>query len=144
MQAEGRLDLWQIAIKPGKPLAFGEVRRGDGSSAYFVGLPGNPVSAFVTFLLAVRPVLLRLQGAEPALPTGIPVRADFGQKKSERRREFLRAKLNGNGGLDLFDNQSSGVLTSVVWGDGLIDNPADNAIKSGDLVRFLPFSELLS
>jgi len=144
VQAEGRLDLWQIAIKPGKPLAFGEVRRGDGSSAYFVGLPGNPVSSFVTFLLAVRPVLLRLQGAEAVMPKGIPVRADFGQKKSDRRREFLRAKLNDQGGLDLFNNQSSGVLTSVVWGDGLIDNPADNAIQAGDLVRFLPFSELLS
>jgi molybdopterin molybdotransferase len=144
VEAEGQLDLWQIAIKPGKPLAFGTVRRGDGSSAYFVGLPGNPVSAFVTFLLAVRPLLLGLQGAAETAPRAISVRADFDWPRADRRREFLRARFNAEGGLDLFPNQSSGVLTSTVWGDGLVDTPPGQPIRRGDLVKFLPFSELLS
>ena len=142
--AEGRVDLWQIAIKPGKPLAFGNVRRTDGSSAHFIGLPGNPVSSFITFLLAVRPVLMRLQGATEVGTKGLPARADFDWPQPDKRREFLRVRRNERGGLDLFPNQSSGVLTSTVWGDGVVDNPAGHAICQGDPVRFLPFSELLS
>jgi molybdopterin molybdotransferase len=142
VEAEGRLSMWQIAVKPGKPLAFGEVRRDDGS-AFFLGLPGNPVSSFVTFLLFVRPFLLRLQGVTGQVePQGYTVRADFELQKGDRRNEFLRARLNAAGGLDLFPNQSSGVLTSTVWGDGLVDNPAGNRIAAGDLVRFIPFAEL--
>jgi molybdopterin molybdotransferase len=142
VEAEGRLSMWQIAVKPGKPLAFGEVRREDGS-AFFLGLPGNPVSNFVTFLLFVRPFLLRLQGVTGQVePKGYSVRADFDLPKGDRRNEFLRARLNAAGGLDLFPNQSSGVLTSTVWGDGLVDNPAGNRIVAGDLVRFIPFAEL--
>ncbi len=144
VQAEGRLDLWQIAIKPGKPLAFGDVRRSDGSSAWFIGLPGNPVSSFVTFVLAVRPVLLRLQGVVDVAPRHLAMRADFDWPQPDKRREFLRVRRNAEDGLDLFPNQSSGVLTSVVWGDGVIDNPADHAIRRGDAVAFMPFSELLS
>jgi molybdopterin molybdotransferase len=139
VQAEGRLELWQIAIKPGKPLAFGTV-----GGALFIGLPGNPVSSFVTFVLAVRPVLRALQGADPALPAALPVRADFDWPQPDRRREFLRVRLNERGGLDLFANQSSGVLTSVVWGDGLVDNPPGQAIRAGDAVRFLPMAQLLA
>jgi len=139
VEAEGKLNMWQIAVKPGKPLAFGEV-----GQAFFLGLPGNPVSSFVTFLLFVRPFLLRLQGAEvPAQPRGMLVRADFNWPKADRRNEFLRAKLNGQGGLDLFPNQGSAVLTSTVWGDGLVDNPPGNPIAPGDVVRFIPFSELM-
>lgn len=142
VEAEGRLSMWQIAVKPGKPLAFGEVRR-EGGSSFFLGLPGNPVSSFVTFLLFVRPFLLRLQGvAGQVEPQGYMVRADFDLPKGDRRNEFLRARLNAGGGLDLFPNQSSGVLTSTVWGDGLVDNPAGNRIAAGDLVRFIPFAEL--
>ena len=142
VEAEGRLSMWQIAVKPGKPLAFGEVRRDDGA-AFFLGLPGNPVSSFVTFLLFVRPFLLRLQGVTGQVePQGYTVRADFELPKGDRRNEFLRARLNAAGGLDLFPNQSSGVLTSTVWGDGLVDNPAGNRIAAGDLVRFIPFAEL--
>ena len=142
VEAEGRLSMWQIAVKPGKPLAFGEVRRDDGA-AFFLGLPGNPVSSFVTFLLFVRPFLLRLQGVTGQVePKGYTVRADFDLPKGDRRNEFLRARLNAAGGLDLFPNQSSGVLTSTVWGDGLVDNPAGNRIAAGDLVRFIPFAEL--
>ena len=141
--AEGRLDLWSIAIKPGKPLAFGEVRRQDGSTAWFVGLPGNPVSALVTFVVAVRPLLLRLQGAADVAPRPIAARADFEWKKADARREFLRVRRNAEGGLDLFGHQGSGVLTSTVWGDGLVDNPGGRAVARGDTVAYLPFSELV-
>ncbi|WP_018007693.1 gephyrin-like molybdotransferase Glp [Cupriavidus neocaledonicus] len=143
VEAEGRLDMWQIAIKPGKPLAFGQV--GSGSEpAFFLGLPGNPVSSFVTFLLFVRPFILRLQGVAEVTPRRLPLRADFELKQGDRRNEFLRARLNAEGGLDLFPNQSSGVLTSTVWGDGLIDNPPNQAIARGDTVQFIPFDGLLA
>jgi molybdopterin molybdotransferase len=144
VQAEGRLDLWQIAIKPGKPLAFGEVRRADGSHAWFMGLPGNPVSSFVTFVLLVRPVLLRLQGARDLAPKAVTLRADFEWSQPDKRREFLRVRLNERGGLDLFPNQSSGVLTSAVWADGLVDNPPGQPIRHGDAVRFLNLSDLMA
>jgi molybdopterin molybdotransferase len=144
VMAEGRLALWQIAIKPGKPLAFGAVRAASGSEALFVGLPGNPVSSFVTFLLCVSPLLRALQGADPALPAGLPLRADFDGPKAEKRREFLRVRLNAAGGLELFRNQSSGVLTSAVWADGLVDNPPGQVIHVGDTVRFLPLASLLA
>jgi molybdopterin molybdotransferase len=142
VQAEGRLDLWQIAIKPGKPLAFGEVRRPDGSHAWFMGLPGNPVSSLVTFMLLVRPVLLRLQGATQLAARPLDLRADFDWPRPDKRREFLRVRLNAAGGLDLFPNQSSGVLTSMVWADGLVDNPPGRAIAAGDPVRFLSLADL--
>lgn len=150
VEAEGQLNMWQIAVKPGKPLAFGEVRRNNGHSessttgaAFFMGLPGNPVSSFITFLLFVRPFLLRLQGVSgPVEPRAWQLRADFNLPKADRRNEFLRARLNAGGGLDLFPNQGSGVLTSTVWGDGLVDNPPGRVIHEGDLVRFIPFSEL--
>jgi molybdopterin molybdotransferase len=146
VQAEGRIELWQIAIKPGKPLAFGEVRRqGEGSgTAYIVGLPGNPVSSFVTFLLLVRPLLLRLQGASDTAPRTLPMRADFDWPRPDKRREFLRVRRNADGGLDLFPNQSSGVLTSAVWGDGVVDNPSARAIRRGDVVDYLAFGEWLA
>ncbi|HUG23665.1 gephyrin-like molybdotransferase Glp [Piscinibacter sp.] len=143
VQAEGRLDLWQIAIKPGKPLAFGEVRRPDATAAWFIGLPGNPVSSFITFVLAVRPVLLHLQGATELNPASVTMRADFDWPRPDRRQEFLRVRRNDAGGLDLFPNQSSGVLTSTVWGDGVVVNPPGQPIQRGDAVRFVAFSELL-
>jgi molybdopterin molybdotransferase len=149
--AEGRLDLWQIAIKPGKPLAFGAVRKSDNlksggaeSEAWFIGLPGNPVSSFVTFLLFVRPFILKLQGRDTSAPQSYPMRADFDWLKADRRNEFLRVKINTQGGLDLFPNQSSGVLTSAAWGDGLVDCPPNQAIQSGDMVKYIPFNSLLS
>jgi molybdopterin molybdotransferase len=142
VQAEGALDLWKIAIKPGKPLAFGKVSRGDTAAA-FVGLPGNPVSTFITFIMLVRPFLLACQGANVTAPRGLTMRADFDWPKPDRRREFLRVRINGAGGLELFPNQSSGVLTSCAWADGLVDTPPGQAVKRGDAVRFIPFSELL-
>jgi molybdopterin molybdotransferase len=142
VEAEGRLNMWQIAVKPGKPLAFGEVRR-EGGAAFFLGLPGNPVSSFITFLLFVRPFLLRLQGVSGQVePRAYPMRADFDWPKADRRNEFLRARVNAQGGLDLFPNQGSGVLTSTVWGDGLIDNPPGQPIVKDETVRFIPFAEL--
>ncbi|MBK7663895.1 MAG: molybdopterin molybdotransferase MoeA [Sterolibacteriaceae bacterium] len=142
VQAEGELDLWKIALKPGKPLAYGRVRNAaDGTS--FVGLPGNPVSAFVTFVIVVRPLILKLQGAAHLGPFVEQRRAEFDLPKPDSRREFLRARVGVSGGLELFPNQSSAVLTSIAWADGLVDNPPCNKIRYGDLVRFLPFAGLL-
>jgi molybdopterin molybdotransferase len=153
LAAEGRLDLWAIAIKPGKPLAFGAVRHFDAGGlslrgpdgpleTWFIGLPGNPVSSHVTFTLFVRPVLARLQGAEAAWPPGVPMRADFAWPRPDKRREFLRVRRNTTGGLDLYANQGSGVLTSLAWGDGLADLQPGQAVQPGDLVRFLSLAEL--
>ncbi|MFM0151513.1 molybdopterin molybdotransferase MoeA [Paraburkholderia sediminicola] len=151
VEAEGRLSMWQIAMKPGKPLAFGAVRRAaheadaaTSAETFFIGLPGNPVSSFATFLLFVRPFVLLLAGMQTVAPRALSLRADFTQNKADRRNEFLRARINAAGGLDLFPNQSSAVLTSTVWGDGLIDNPPNHAISVGETVRFIPFSELLN
>jgi molybdopterin molybdotransferase len=143
VSAEGRIELWQVAMKPGKPLAFGAIRRDDASQALFIGLPGNPVSSFVTFLLAVAPVLRALLGADPSLPQPVELRADFDWPRPDKRREFLRVRRNPDGGLDLFANQSSGVLTSAVWADGLVDNPPLQLIVQGDMVRYLPLTALL-
>ena len=138
VQTLGSLDLWQIAIKPGKPFAYGRVQ-----GAHFIGLPGNPVSSFVTFLLLVRPFLRKLQGVTHVAPKSIAAQAHFDWPRADKRREFLRARRNAAGGLDLFPNQSSGVLTSAVWGDGLVDNPAGQTIRHGDVVQFIPFNEVL-
>lgn len=138
VQQLGSLDLWQIAMKPGKPFAYGRV-----GEAHFLGLPGNPVSSFITFLVLVRPFLLKLQGATRLATQALSLRADF-DSKADKRREFLRVRRNAEGGLDLFPNQSSGVLTSTVWCDGFVDNPAGRAIARGDTVRFLSLAELLA
>lgn len=144
VEAEGRLNMWQIAVKPGKPLAFGEVRReGGAGEAFFLGLPGNPVSGFVTFLLFVRPFIFALQGARVKQPQRFAMRADFAWPKPDKRNEFLRVCINDDGALDLFASQSSAVLTSTVIGDGLVDNPPGQTIAPGDTVHFIPFSELL-
>ena len=140
----GGLNLWQISMKPGKPFAFGFLKsQASDHSAHFMGLPGNPVSSFVTFQLLVRPFLLALQGVRKVQAEPLQLKANFDLPKPDKRREFLRVKRNAQGGLDLFPNQSSGVLTSVVWGDGVVDNPGSNVIHSGDLVWFYPFSEWL-
>lgn len=137
VEAEGKLLMWRIAMKPGRPLAFGSVQE-----SFFIGLPGNPVSSFVTFLIFVRPFLLRTQGLTAVQPRSIPARADFDWLEPDPRREFLRVKWNAQGGLDLYPTQDSAVLTSTSWAHGLVDNPAGQAIRKGELVRFLPYSEL--
>ncbi len=145
VESLGELNLWQLAIKPGKPFAYGKVNReAQGDACHFMGLPGNPVSSFVTFLLLVRPFVLALQGVTK---TDIPrtnMTAHFDWPRADKRREFLRVKRNTQGGLDLFPNQSSGVLTSAVWGDGVLDNPAGQTIAKGDTVRFISFAEWLA
>ena len=137
VEAEGELLMWRIAMKPGRPLAFGNVGK-----AFFIGLPGNPVSSFVTFLIFVRPFILKAQGMTDTGPRAIAARADFDWPEPDSRREFLRAKWNAQGGLELYPTQDSAVLTSTAWADGLIDNPAAHAIRKGDNVRFLPYAEL--
>ena len=158
VQQLGQLDLWQIAMKPGKPLAYGTIgvpapsssagagdaAGGAGAACHFIGLPGNPVSSFATFLLLVRPFLLRLQGAADMAPPVMALRADFATTRPDKRREFLRARRNAQGGLDLFGNQSSGVLTSMHWADGLVDVPAGHTIARGDYVRFISLQELMA
>ena len=139
VQQLGSLDLWQIAMKPGKPFAYGRV-----GSAHFMGLPGNPVASFMTFLLLVRPFLLKLQGATDVAIKPIAARAHFNWAKADKRREFLRVRRDSQGGLELFANQSSGVLTSAVWGDGVVDNPPGQRIAHGDTVQFIAFSEWLA
>ncbi len=143
VQAQGRLTHWRIAMKPGKPLAFGELRRVDGGAAHFIGLPGNPVSSFVTFAVFVRPFVLALQGAaELAAPSLLlPSASDW--PRPDRRREFLRARLDAQGRVELYAQQNSAVLSSTVWADGLVDNPAGQGFAAGDAVRFVPFSSLL-
>ncbi|MGJ7501870.1 molybdopterin molybdotransferase MoeA [Variovorax sp. ZT5P49] len=144
LQSLGELQLWSLSMKPGKPFAYGSIARSNGQGACHVtGLPGNPVSSFLTFLMLVRPFLLTLQGAARIAPEAVKMRADFDWPRADKRREFLRARRNAAGGLDLFGSQSSGVLTSMVWGDGLVDNPSGQTIKSGDTVNFIPFASLL-
>lgn len=134
----GKIDLWQVAMKPGKPLAHGRIGTAD-----FIGLPGNPVSAFVVFCLFVRPFLLQRMGALARPPLSFTVPAGFERSKPGKRREFVRARLD-NGRAELFPNQSSGVLTSLAWADGLVDIDAGVCLQAGDPVRFIPLAELLS
>ena len=138
VEAEGSLDMWKIAMKPGKPLAYGRVH-----GAAFIGLPGNPVSSFVTFLLMVRPFLLATQGVSEVAPPSLMLRADFDWPRPDRRREFLRARMNAQGGVELFANQGSAALNSTVWANGLVDIPAGTPVARGELVRFLPYGDLL-
>jgi molybdopterin molybdotransferase len=144
LEALGHVALWQLAIKPGKPLAFGGVRRSSDASAteaLFIGLPGNPVSSFVTFLLAAMPVIRTLQGAAAGAPKPLPMVADFDWLKPDtKRREFLRVRRSSAGGLELFPNQSSGVLTSAIWGEGLADIEIGRVVRRGDVVPFIPWS----
>ena len=145
VQAEGQLDLWLVAMKPGKPVAFGRVNDpAGGNGADFIGLPGNPVSSFVTFLMLVRPFILRRMGVEDCLPHSIRLPAGFDWPRPDRRREFLRVRVGEAGQVELFPNQGPGVLSSTVWAAGLVDNPAGHAIAQGEPVSFIPYSELLS
>lgn len=164
VQQLGALHMWQIGMKPGKPFAYGQIRRSPPNGAaggaqapapaalgtpgapcaHFMGLPGNPVSSLVTFALLVRPFLLKLQGATRLDCPVVQLPAHFDWPRADKRREFLRVRRNAQGGLDVFANQSSGVLTSAVWADGVVDNPAGQTITRGDRVRFIAWSELLS
>lgn len=137
VEAEGELQLYNVAVKPGKPLAFGKVGDAD-----FVGLPGNPVSVFVTFHVLIRPFIRKCQGATNLLPMAREMVAGFEWSKPGNRREFLRVRVGADGRLERFPNQSSGVLTSCLWADGLADIPIGQKVSPGDTVRYLRFSEL--
>ena len=141
--AEGAIENWQVSMKPGKPVAFGQVRRPDGTSALFLGLPGNPVSSFVTFLLVGVPLLRVLQGRPVQTRPSLPLRAAFDWPRADKRREFLRVRVNAEGALERFDNMSSGVLSSTVWADGLADIAPGRVVVAGDVVPYLPLSSLL-
>ena len=144
LQEIGELDFWRIAIKPGKPLAFGHI-----GATPFLGLPGNPVAAFVTFCLFARPFILRLQGVEDVMPiaTRAPILCAYVTRPS-KRCEYIRARLergvDGTTGIAIHPHQGSGVLSSTSWANGLARIPADVVIERGTLVDFLPFVELLN
>lgn len=147
VEAEGSLDLWKVAIKPGKPLALGRIRRTggrEGDTAWFIGLPGNPVSAMVTFLVLVRPFIQRLQGRTAGALQPYRLTAGFRWTRDTPLHEFLRVRRGEDGRLTLFPNQGSGVVTSLVWSEGLVIKPPHTLIEPGDAVDFLPFAELLS
>lgn len=137
----GGLGLWRVAMRPGKPVAFGNVH-----GTPFLGLPGNPVAVFVTFLLLARPVLLRMQGVREVFPRSYPVTAGFAWPQGCERREFLRVRLDdGPEGpvARLFDRQGSSVISSTVWADGLVEVPPGGRVLPGDRVGYLPFAGLL-
>lgn len=136
LREEGELALWKLAIKPGKPLTFGHFR-----GVPVIGLPGNPASTLVTFGLLARPYLLRRLGVERIEPLGFPVPAGFTWCKPGNRREYLRARLE-NGRAVIYRNQSSGVLRSAAWADGLVEVLEGTTLAEGDLLRFIPLSEL--
>ncbi|MDP5241256.1 molybdopterin molybdotransferase MoeA [Uliginosibacterium sp. 31-16] len=138
VQAEGALDTWKVAIKPGKPFALGRV-----ADTPFIGLPGNPVSSFATFLMLAQPYIRRRQGEAEVLPRPLAVRADFAWPKAGPVREFLRVRCNAAGGLDLYPKQGSGVLSSCAWADGFVSNPPGQVIQPGDTVAFIPFGGAL-
>lgn len=135
----GRIDVWRVSLKPGKPLAFGEVK-----GIPFIGLPGNPVSGFVVFLMIARPYLLRRSGLVNVDMRAQHVRADFTWEKAGDREEFVRVRRNDAGGLDLYRTQNSQVLSSCAWADGLVDIPAGATVKSGDVVAYYPFCQFFA
>ncbi|WP_341678902.1 gephyrin-like molybdotransferase Glp [Niveibacterium sp. SC-1] len=137
VEAEGELNLWKIAIKPGKPLAFGRV-----GEAAFIGLPGNPVSSFVTFLTLVCPYLLKRQGRAETVWRAIERVAAFDSQRPESRREFLRARLDAQGRVELHPRQGSGVLSSCAWAEGFVELAPGQQVRAGDKVRFLAFTDL--
>jgi molybdopterin molybdotransferase len=138
LESLGRIDMWQVAMKPGKPLVYGRIGEAD-----FLGMPGNPVSAFVVFCLFARPFLLARMGATAKPLPAFIVPAGFDWPKPGKRREFLRARFE-DGKAVLYPSQSSGVLTSLAWADGLVDIAIGATVKVGDPVPFMPLSELLA
>lgn len=139
----GEVELWRVAVKPGKPLAYGRVGDAD-----FIGLPGNPVSVFVTFCLFVRPFLLKRMGVREPLPIFWPVRAGFDWPRAAMRREFARARLQrddpaGMPVATLHPRQGSDVLSSTTWAEGLVEIPEGVTVARGDPLRFLPYANLM-
>ena len=138
VEAEGKLEIWKIAMKPGKPLAYGRV-----GAAAFIGLPGNPVSSFVTCLMMVRPFVLATQGLTEVTPKALLLEAAFDWPRPDRRREFLRGRRDEEGRVELFAHQGPAALSSIVWADGLVEVPPSTPVERGERVRFIPYSELM-
>jgi molybdopterin molybdotransferase len=149
VESIGRIVFWRVAIKPGRPVAMGVIPGGEtGEAAAFVGLPGNPVAAFVTFVRVVRPLLLRLSGALPEPLVAMPARAAFSHKKRKGRREYVRVALRtgADGMIDAvkYPQDGAGVLTSLTQTDGLAELGEDvTNIEPGAMVGFLPYASLL-
>ena len=138
----GSIHFWRLAIRPGRPLALGQV-----ADVPFLGLPGNPVAVMVTFMRFARPAILMMSGCHDYAPTTFPVRASFGYKKKLNRREWLRVTLftddDGAPAVRKFPRDGAGILTSMVAADGLVELPEDLAdVEPGSMVEFLPFSEV--
>jgi molybdopterin molybdotransferase len=147
VEATGNLVFWRIGIKPGRPVAMGVVRGVDGGSAAFVGLPGNPVAVFVTFARVVRPLLLRLAGAEMLPLVALPVRAAFDYRKKAGRREYVRVRLRptAEGGFEAVKHaqDGAGVITSLTETDGLVELPEDvTTVQAGATVGYLSYASL--
>jgi molybdopterin molybdotransferase len=139
LQQLGELSMWRIAMKPGKPVAFGRVDK-----ALFIGLPGNPVSVFVTFLIFARALILKMQGSSDYTVKRVSISADF-EWPVVLRQEYLRVRLQQKGDqkvAELYPQQGSGVLSSASWADGLVEIPIGQRIKKGDAVNYLPFEGL--
>lgn len=138
LREAGELAFWKLAIKPGKPLTCGHYR-----GVPVLGLPGNPASTLVTFALLARPYLLRRLGVTRVMPLGFDVPAGFAWTKPGTRREYLRARVE-QGRAVLYANQSSGVLLSAAWAEGLVEVVENSTFAEGEQVRFIPFSEVLT
>ena len=139
IQKLGKVDFWKVAIKPGKPVMLGNI-----NNTPILGLPGNPGAVFVTFLILAKPFLLHKQGLKNSLPKPYSLPIDFDIKKAGKRREFIRVRRNPDNVLELHPNQSSGMLSSASWAEGLAVIMEDTSPKKGDLVSFLPFDSLLN
>ncbi len=143
LEAIGETKMWRLNIKPGKPLVYGTI-----NNTAFIGLPGNPVSAFVTFCLFVCPHLKKMQNKQHTHPISFQVKANFEWLKPDARREFLRAQLTqnpqGEAQLNIYKQQGSGVLMSTSWATGIIEVPEHTAIQQGDWVSYIPYAEFLS
>jgi len=140
----GELSMWRIAMKPGKPVAFGKVFRRGSGSALFMGLPGNPVSVFVTGLLFARPLILTMQGVSAIQTHKVMAKADFNWPGGSRQ-EYLRVhieRINNEPVASLYSHQGSGVLSSASWADGLIEVAAGQTVSPGDSIVFIPFQGL--
>jgi molybdopterin molybdotransferase len=149
IESVGRIVFWRLAIKPGRPVAMGVIRGANsGEGAAFVGLPGNPVAVFVTFVRVVRPLLLRLSGALPEPLIALPARAAFSYKKRKGRREYVRVKLRaaGDGAIEAIKHvqDGAGVLTSLTETDGLAELGEEvTTVEPGATVGFLPYASLI-
>jgi molybdopterin molybdotransferase len=135
---QGELDLWKVAMKPGKPFAYGRI-----GQASFMGMPGNPVSAWVTFVMLVRPFILKASGVADPMPEAVWMEAGFDWPKPDARQEFLRAWIDDEGRVAIHPKQNSQLLSSVSGSRGLVEVPAKTPIQKGDHVRYFGFPGLL-